>query len=82
MSAPNEPEVEVDDSQSPGHHYMSTFEAMHLLLDKLSILEYGKQFCPEYKCKPLHRYVQSKTRLKSLYALPSFFPLATIDQYM
>ncbi|KAI1285995.1 Intraflagellar transport protein 57 -like protein [Halotydeus destructor] len=47
---------DVDDKQSPGYHYVSNFEAMNGLHDKLSLMQYTRAFCSEYKCKPLHRY--------------------------
>ncbi|XP_015786721.1 intraflagellar transport protein 57 homolog [Tetranychus urticae] len=48
--------VNHDDSKSPGYHFISNFQSMHDLIEKLILLKYDKEFCPVYKCQPLHRY--------------------------
>lgn len=42
-------------SNNQGHYFMSSFQRMHDLAEKLTLLEYSKHFCGEYKCKPIHR---------------------------
>ncbi|RWS31775.1 intraflagellar transport protein 57-like protein [Leptotrombidium deliense] len=49
-------ESKIDDSQSPGFHFVSTFQLMHNLNERLILLDYREQFCSQYKCKPIHRY--------------------------
>lgn len=44
-----------DDTRSPGYHFVSNFQWMQNLIEKLILLKYDQQFCPVYKCQPLHR---------------------------
>jgi len=49
-----EPEV-AKDELNPNDAFMKLFQASHDLNDKLLLLDYLKEFCPLYKCRPLHR---------------------------
>ena len=46
---------EDQDAKSPGAGFMSSPNSMQLLYEKLCLVNYSKDFCSEYKCRPIHR---------------------------
>lgn len=45
------------DEQELNDTFLNIFQASHNLYDKLILLNYLKEFCSLYKCRPIHRYV-------------------------
>lgn len=44
-----------NDLESPGYDFLRSYENMLNLHTKLLALNYEKDFCPAYKCPPIHR---------------------------
>lgn len=45
------------DSKSPGFSFLSCLNGSQSLYEKLTLLNYHKEFCSEFKCRPIHRFV-------------------------
>lgn len=44
------------DIESPGYEFRRSYHYMNILYHKLIALNYRQEFCPEYKCRPIHKY--------------------------
>lgn len=58
------------DFDSPGFEHLRSYESMSRLYSKLLALGYVSEFCPRFKCPPIHKYyfsVPSQNPLDQLY---------------
>lgn len=49
--------IDLDAKSSLGHGdlFQLLYQSCHDVHERLVCLNYESQFCPEYKCKPIHR---------------------------
>lgn len=79
MSAKSATTTAVDDEfDSPGEQFLSLFQSMQDLNDKLLALDYSKEFVSTFKCPPINRYFFCKKTNQA----QQFFTFCCLSSYI